>query len=295
MATKAISKMNKKELYTLCQEQKAEIQNTHRCRDTAAARRVTRGGEKTNEIAMLHNVINEYKKDNEKLKGETDRAEHYKRCYEKEVKEQAADRKRFLEELFKKEELKEEVKKLKEEKFNYNVFLEEKHNMIIMINELKEEVEELKKELKYQRCEYHTRGHKLKEVLEENEKLKETNIKDFEYGEDDDDWQDGAGFKYFKKEKEYVIYMCGGCAEWWNYVLTPQGIYKEDTHGREKQDQDLWCCPGGTYLSLQDKDYEPREGESLIWEMCDESFFNEEHSDDECDVNARRFDDSEDE
>ena len=26
MATKAISKMNKKELYTLCQEQKAEIQ-----------------------------------------------------------------------------------------------------------------------------------------------------------------------------------------------------------------------------------------------------------------------------
>ena len=119
---------------------------------------------------------------------------------------------------------------------------------------------------------------KLIDVCEKN------NIKwdeeDFEYGEDDD-WEDGAGFKYFKKEKEYVIYMCGGCAEWWNYVLTPQGIYKEDTHGREKQDQDLWCCPGGTYLSLQDKDYEPREGESLIWEMCDESFFNEEHSDDE--------------
>jgi hypothetical protein len=119
---------------------------------------------------------------------------------------------------------------------------------------------------------------KLIDVCEKN------NIKwdeeDFEYG-DDDDWQDGAGFKYFKKEKEYVIYMCGGCAEWWNYVITPQGIYKEDTHGREKQDQDLWCCPGGTYLSLQDKDYEPREGESLIWEMCDESWFNEEHSDDE--------------
>ena len=255
MATKAISKMNKKELYTLCQEQKAEIHKFSL---------FERGGEDTNEIKMLHEVIADYKLQNEKLKEETDRAEHYKYCYEQADKAHDSKSSR-LEEL------------------------------IIKKWELQEEVDELKKELKYQRCEYHTRGHKLREVLEENEKLKETNIKDFEYGEDDDDWQDGAGFKYFKKEKEYVIYMCGGCAEWWNYVLTPQGIYKEDTHGREKQDQDLWCCPGGTYLSLQDKDYEPREGESLIWEMCDESFFNEEHSDDECDVNVRRFYDSEDE
>ena len=51
------------------------------------------------------------------------------------------DHKRILESIY---ELKEEVEKLKEEKFNYNVFLEEKHNMIIMINELKEENEKLK-------------------------------------------------------------------------------------------------------------------------------------------------------
>ena len=41
-----------------------------------------------------------------------------------------------------------EHEKLKKEKFNYNVFLEEKNNMIIMIHELKEENEKLKSYIK---------------------------------------------------------------------------------------------------------------------------------------------------
>ena len=149
MATKAISKMNKKELYTLCQEQKAEIQNTHRCRDTAAARRVTRGGEKTNEIKMLHEVIADYKlqneklieenkelnkrksikwsrdfawplinklkEENEKLKEETDRAEHYKYCYETADKAHDSKARRLEELIIKKSELQEEVEELKKQ------------------------------------------------------------------------------------------------------------------------------------------------------------------------------------
>lgn len=105
---------------------------------------------------------------------------------------------------------------------------------------------------------------------------------EFDYGGDggdDNGWQDGAGFQYIKKEKKYEIYMCGGCKEWWNYVITPQGVYKEDTYGLQKQEKDLWGCPDGTYLSLQDKEYKSREGETNMWEMCDECFFNENDSD----------------
>ena len=99
--------------------------------------------------------------------------------------------------------------------------------------------------------------------------------------DDDNGWDDGAGFKYIKKEKKYEIYMSGGHQGWWNYVLTRQGVYTEDTYGLHKQEKDLWCCPNGTYLSLQDKDYKPREEEDNMWEMCNECFFNENDSDED--------------
>ena len=73
--------------------------------------------------------------------------------------------------------LQRENEKLKEDKFNYNVFLEEKKNMVILMEKQKEEIESLKKE------------------------------EEFDYGESDD-WAWGYGS--VQKDNEYVIHISGG-------------------------------------------------------------------------------------
>ena len=105
---------------------------------------------------------------------------------------------------------------------------------------------------------------KLIELCEENNI--EWSESEFDY-DMSDEWDSSAGFKYIDDEKKYEIYMCGGCREWWNYVITPSGTYIENTHGLEKIDGDLWSCPEGYYISEQDDDYKSREGENCMTEM----------------------------
>jgi hypothetical protein len=88
-----------------------------------------------------------------------------------------------------------------------------------------------------------------------------------------DKWADGAGFDI--KEGKYTIHMCGGCAEWWNYVIDKTGVYVENTNGLTKIDGKLISCPEGNYLSDQPEDYKFREGETDMFDMIQECFIEE--------------------
>ena len=88
-----------------------------------------------------------------------------------------------------------------------------------------------------------------------------------------DKWADGAGFAI--TEGKYRIYMCGGCAKWWNYVIDKTGVYIENTNGITKIDEKLISCPEGNYLSEQPEDYKFREGETDMFDMIQECFIKE--------------------
>ena len=113
---------------------------------------------------------------------------------------------------------------------------------------------------------------KLIELCEENNI--EWSESEFDY-DMSDEWDSSAGFKYIEDEKKYEIYMCGGCREWWNYVITPSATYIENTHGLQKIDGHLWSCPEGEYVSEQDGDYVPRDGETNMTDICNECYFNQ--------------------
>jgi hypothetical protein len=116
------------------------------------------------------------------------------------------------------------------------------------------------------------------ELLEECKRLRgicDDNNIDYEITnyDQDDDWDSCAGFKYDEEDKEYILYMCGGCSQWWNYVITPLGVYREDTHGREKLDGVLYTDEEAYYVSLKDENYNLKNGESNVCEMVDECYF----------------------
>jgi len=95
---------------------------------------------------------------------------------------------------------------------------------------------------------------------------------DDEYDQDDD-WDSCAGFKYDEEDEEYILYMCGGCSEWWNYIITKNGVYREDRWGREKLDGVLYTDEEAYYVSLKDENYNLKNGESNVCEMVDECYF----------------------
>ena len=139
----------------------------------------------------------------------------------------------------------------------------------------------------------------LKKLKEENKKLKESNLQwkalatmsdseeeDFEYNSDgepltpkpkdkyeaSDDWLYGYGFT--TKDGEYRISMCGGCAEWFDYVIKKDGCFIHNKDGMKKV-RTFISCPEGNYLKvveLGDPDYKLDEGETDMFEMVKECF-----------------------
>lgn len=136
--------------------------------------------------------------------------------------------------------LQRENEKLKEDKFNYNVFLEEKKNMVILMEKQKEEIESLKKE------------------------------EEFDYSESDD-WVWGHGC--VQKDNEYVIHISGG-----GDGVSPNGfkdwVIKKNSsneleyfirHGgnipdKLQHDKMIICCPDGNYVSFVPDGAEHRAG-----------------------------------
>ena len=97
-----------------------------------------------------------------------------------------------------------------------------------------------------------------------------------------DNWEDSAGFSI--KNGEYCINMCGGCAEWWNYVIRKDGIWIENKDGLRDVVGRLISCPEGNYLSIQkgknvlkpsEDVYKLREGENDMFDMVKECYEDE--------------------
>ena len=119
--------------------------------------------------------------------------------------------------------------------------------------------------------------HKVKkqEIEEKKQRKKKTNThrmtdSKFDYGESDD-WVWGYGS--MTKDNEYVINISGGGDgvspngfEDWVIQLSLFGLKYYIRHGgdipdKEQKGMKLFSCPEGNYVSFQDNDYKPREGE----------------------------------
>ena len=150
-------------------------------------------------------------------------------------------------------ELEEEIKKLKEDKFNYNVFVKEKKNMVILMEKQKEEIEALKKE------------------------------EEFDYGESDD-WAWGYGS--VQKDNEYVIHISGGgdgvspngFEDWVIKKNSPNELEYFIRHGGDIPDKlqhgkILITCPEGNYVSFVPDGAEHRDGETDFEWLLDEEDF----------------------
>ncbi len=158
-----MSKMNKAELYTLAKQQKEELMTSSLFNNSLEE-----------EIEELKLNLGGMTCDRDKHEEEADNL-FCKNSRLKEENEKLKEDKKYIDDISDEyckkwnEELKEN-EKLKEEKFNYNVFLEEKNNMIIMINELKEKNELLQKEYIEQADEmgeYHHENKQLEDKIEE--------------------------------------------------------------------------------------------------------------------------------
>ncbi|GAF75953.1 unnamed protein product, partial [marine sediment metagenome] len=173
-------------------------------------------------------------------------------------------------------ELKEENKKLKE-------------GTLLKFQEV--EIEDLKEEL--------VKGDAAVEALKfmgykyNNGGWEEEEEEDVEYNSDGeplekdkydgDDWALGCGFT--TKDGEYRMNMCGGCAEWFDYVINKNRCFIHNKDGKKKV-RTFVSCPEGNYvkvLELGAPDYKLAEGETDMFEMVKECFTEEimEYEEDE--------------
>jgi len=91
---------------------------------------------------------------------------------------------------------------------------------------------------------------------------------------DGDDWAYGYGFSI--KNGEYRINMCGGCREWFDYVITKNGCFIHNKDGMEKV-RTFISCPDGDYIKVVAvgelyPDTPQGEGETDMFNMVKECF-----------------------
>jgi hypothetical protein len=154
--------------------------------------------------------------------------------------------------------LEEELKQYKEaESFlmiqhNPEAFAEKIKELKLENNTLKEEIKELKRIYGWGQSD------------EEEEKCKY----------DGDDWSWGYGFT--TKNGEYRINMCGGCENWFDYVIDKNGCFIHNKDGKEKVENFI-SCPEGNYVKVVrlGEKYEADEGETYMREMVKECFIEE--------------------
>ena len=150
---------------------------------------------------------------------------------------------------------------------------EENKKMKDMLLKFKRECDEVKEEVKQ---------------LDEDSDEEDTN-EELNYWQEDDDWKEcyGGSANSGIKNGRYELVMAGGGSHWWNYVITKEGVFIEDTHGIKKIDKMLVSSPDGNYLIEKDLDYELKDEETNIYECIMECYEDEmnvvEYSDDDTD------------
>ena len=106
---------------------------------------------------------------------------------------------------------------------------------------------------------------------------KEDTDEELNYWEEDDDWKYcyGGSANSGIKNGRYELVMAGGGSHWWNYVITKEGVFIEDTHGISKINKMLVSSPDGNYLIEKDLDYELKDEETNMYECIMECYEDE--------------------
>ena len=132
-----------------------------------------------------------------------------------------------------------------------------------------------------------------KNILSERKKQKKKKKKkEFDYGESDD-WVWGYGFQ--EKSSEYVINISGGgdgvspngFEDWvikkvggeLKYYIRHGGNIPDKEQKEDGVPMELWSCPQGNYVSFQQSNYKPREGEASF-DWLEDALEEEEDEDD---------------
>jgi FtsZ-binding cell division protein ZapB len=132
-----------------------------------------------------------------------------------------------------------------------------------------------------------------KNILSERKKQKKKKKKkEFDYGESDD-WVWGYGFQ--EKSSEYVINISGGgdgvspngFEDWvikkvggeLKYYIRHGGNIPDKEQKEDGVPMELWSCPEGNYVSFQQSNYKPREGEASF-DWLEDALEEEEDEDD---------------
>jgi hypothetical protein len=92
-----------------------------------------------------------------------------------------------------------------------------------------------------------------------------------ESGMYDDVYDTVYGGSYDEEEDEYQLTMAGGGSHWWNYIITKDTIYTENTHGREEIDGILVMNESGDVRIIDDpEDINDTFGEGEVdYESCE--------------------------
>ena len=79
------------------------------------------------------------------------------------------------------------------------------------------------------------------------------------------------GASYVEEEDEYQFTMAGGGSHWWNYIITKDTIYTENTNGRQEIDGILVMNENGDVREIYDpEDINDAFGEGEVnYESCE--------------------------
>ena len=114
---------------------------------------------------------------------------------------------------------------------------------------------------------------KLKEII----KLMDEYQPEIDYS-NRDGWESCSSCKTDERLRTHTLHMCGGCKEWYNYIIDISGnVFKESAKGKEYlQDAVVYTTEDGEYVLIDDESYEVnmRDGEQNLSEMVMESMFD---------------------
>ncbi len=114
---------------------------------------------------------------------------------------------------------------------------------------------------------------KLKEII----KLMDEYEPEIDYSTKDG-WESCSGYKTDQRLRTHTLHMCGGCQEWYNYIIDISGnVFKESARGREYlKDAVVYTNVECGYVLIDDDSYEVnmRDAEENLSEIVMNSMFD---------------------
>lgn len=139
------------------------------------------------------------------------------------------------------------------------------------IKKLKEENEKLKEEnKKLKEEEEYDPDNKDHVLVDADSEEEESDVEEDKYDGDDWGWVYGKNIVEQEDYKEVVLIMAGGGDHWENWTMTPNMNYIVNKDGKHPQHGKVLVQSScGNYVSFQDKDYVPDDGECICeYEIC---------------------------